>query len=216
MASQETPMTKPDLPRQRATLPRALADLALPAVLVLLAACATSTAQQRGPTGVLPARARYLAYAGAPVDHFTWLNRYMGWEALSDDELVLFLSPTRAYYIRVWSPCGDRGGLRWVYHVEVPKTGGAVYSGFDSVLADHWRCPISQIRPVDWGRMKADARAAHNALPAAAPGANLPAGMTSPPPSGARGPAMSAPPPGAGPQPGGGPPPDTTPPPDPQ
>ncbi len=202
-------MTTPNLTKLPATLPRALTALALPAAVALLAACAANTPQQQRPMGVLPARASYLAYAGPPVDHFTWLNRYMGWEALSDNELVLFLSPTKAYYLKVWSPCGDRGGLRWVFNVSVPKTGGAVYARFDSVLADHWRCPISEIRPIDWGRMKADARAAHKALAAAAP----PPATSPPPPSGARGPAMSAPPPGE--QPGGGPPPDTTPP-DPQ
>jgi hypothetical protein len=180
-------MAKPDLTELRALLSRALAALALPTTVALLTACATHPAQQGAPRDAIPARARYLAYAGPPVDHFTWLDRYMGWEALSDDELVLFLSPTKAYYIKVWSPCGDRGGLRWVYHVEVPKTGGAVYTRFDSVLADHWRCPISEIRPIDWGRMKAEARAAHQALSAAG----------------------SVPTPRGSPQPGGGPPPDT-------
>jgi Family of unknown function (DUF6491) len=182
------------------TLPGRLAAVALTAAVVLLPACATNPAQQRGPTGVLPARARYLAYAGAPVDSFTWLGRYMGWEALSDNELVLFLTPTKAYYIKVWSPCGDRGGLRWVYHVGVTNTGRAVYARSDSVLADRWRCPISEIRPVDWGRMKADARAARTAQQAA--------GGAPPPPA-------SSPSATSG-QPGGGPPPDTTPPPNPQ
>jgi hypothetical protein len=188
--AEESPMAKSDLTVPAANLPRGLAAFALPAAVALLAACATHTAQQPGaPRDAIPARASYLAYAGPPVDHFTWLDRYMGWEALSDDELVLFLSPTKAYYIRVWSPCGDRGGLRWVYAVDVPKTGGAVYARFDSVLAGHWRCPISEIRPVDWGRMKADSRAAHKALPGTAPAA------------------------GGSPQPGGGPPPDTAAPP---
>jgi hypothetical protein len=179
-------MAKSDLTVPGAPLPRGLAALALPAAACLLAACATNTAQQQRPRDATPARATYLAYAGPPVDHFTWLDRYMGWEAISDDELVLFLSPTKAYYIRVWSPCGDRGGLRWVYAVDVPKTNGAVYARFDSVQAGHWRCPISEIRPVAWGRMKADARAAHKALPAGV-----------------------APAPVGTPQPGGGPPPDT-------
>jgi hypothetical protein len=187
-------MAKPHPTKPRATWPRALAALALPAAVALLAACATNIAPQREPTGVLPARARYLAYAGAPVDHFTWLGRYDGWEALSDDELVLFLSPTKAYYIRVWAPCGTRGGLRWVWHIGLTSTGGAVYTRFDSVLADRWRCPISELRPVDWGRMKADSRAARKAQQAAG---------GAPPPN---------PPPAGGAHPGGGPPPDAPPP----
>lgn len=183
-------MTQINLTAFRTLLPRPFEALALPAAVALLAACATHAPQPHGPTDATPARAGYLAYAGPPVDHFTWLGGYMGWEALSNDELVLFLSPTRAYYLKVWSPCGNRGGLRWMFHVEVPKTGGAVYTRFNSVVADHWRCPISEIRPIDWGRMKADAVAARKALPGAG----------------------AAPAPAGSPQPGGGPPPDTIPP----
>jgi hypothetical protein len=193
-------MATPPVRKPQTTWPRVLTGLALPAAVGLLAACATHTAQPQGPRDATPARASYLAYAGPPVDHFTWLDRYMGWEAVSDDELILFLSPTKAYYLKVWSPCGDRGGLRWVYAVDVPKTGGAVYAGFDSVVTGHWRCPISEIRPVDWGRMKADARAARKAQQAA--GA-APAAAASPPSAGS-------------PHPGGGPPPDASPPPNPQ
>jgi hypothetical protein len=185
-------MAKPKPIEPSASLPRALAAVAVLAAAALLAACAASTAQ-RTREDVLPARAKYLAYARAPVDSFTWLGRYMGWEALSDDELVLFVTPTKAYYIKVWSPCGNRGGLRWVYHIGLTKTTGTVYVRSDSVIADRWRCPISEIRPVDWGRMKADSRAAHKALASGV-----------------------APAPGGSPRPGGGPPPDTTPPPDPQ
>jgi hypothetical protein len=199
-------MAKPHLTKSHATWARVAA--VLPVAVAVLAACTTNTPQPSGPTGVLPARARYLAYAAPPVDHFTWLGHYDGWEALSDDELVLFLSPTRAYYIKVWAPCGTRGGFRWIWHVGLTNTGGAVYTRFDSVLADHWRCPISELRPIDWGRMKADARAAHQALPGPPPQ------TTSPPPSGARG--SEATPPPAGEHPGGGPPPDSAPPTNPQ
>jgi hypothetical protein len=179
-------MAKPNPTKLTVTLRQARGVAVLLAAVASLVACATTA--QRKAADVTPARARYLAYAGPPVSSFTWLGSYMGWEAVSDDELVLFLSPTRAYYLKVWSPCGDRGGLRWVYHIGLTKTTGTVYTRFDSVIADRWRCPISEIRPVDWGRMKADARAARKALPAAG----------------------AAPPPDGSPQPGGSPPPDET------
>ncbi|MFZ0008002.1 MAG: DUF6491 family protein [Steroidobacteraceae bacterium] len=177
-------MAKPNPTKLTVTLRQARSVAVLLTAVASLVACATTA--QRQAADVTPARARYLAYAGPPVSSFTWLGSYMGWEAVSDDELVLFLSPTRAYYLKVWSPCGDRGGLRWVYHIGLTKTTGTVYTRFDSVIADRWRCPISEIRPVDWGRMKADARAARKALPAAG----------------------AAPPPGGSPQPGGSPPPN--------
>jgi hypothetical protein len=175
-------MAEPNPTKLTMTLRQARSVAVLLAAVASLVACATTA--QRKAEDVTPARARYLAYAGPPVGSFTWLGSYMGWEAVSDDELVLFLSPTRAYYLKVWSPCGDRGGLRWVYHIGLTKTTGTVYTRFDSVIADRWRCPISEIRPVDWGRMQADARAARKALPAAG----------------------AAPPPGG--QPGGSPPPN--------
>ncbi len=188
-------MAKPNLTKLRATLPGAHGAALLLAAVASLVACATTA--QRTAEDVTPARARYLAYAGPPVGSFTWLGRYMGWEAVSDDELVLFVTPTKAYYIKVWSPCGDRGGLRWVYHIGLTKTTGTVYTGFDSVIADRGRCPISEIRPVDWGRMKADSRAARQAQQAA--------GGAVPPPA-------ASPPPSASPHPGGSPPPVETPP----
>lgn len=198
-------MAKSRLTKSRATLRGARAAAMLLAAIASLLACVTTA--QRKAEDVTPARARYLAYAGPPVSSFTWLGRYMGWEAVSDDELVLFVTPTKAYYIKVWSPCGDRGGLRWVYHIGLTKTTGTVYTRFDSVIADRWRCPISEIRPVDWGRMKADSRAARQAQPAAGGAA---------PPLAASPPAGASAPPGANPHPGGSPPPDDTPPPDPQ
>lgn len=137
------------------------------ALAALLAACSGMAQQQ--PGGDLPARARYMAYAGAPIDHFTWMGRIDGWEALSDDELVVFVGASGAYYLKVWSPCGTRGGLRWVNGIELTRSiAGTVYARLDSVRADRTNCPISEIRPIDYRKMKQDAREQHGAP---APGA---------------------------------------------
>jgi hypothetical protein len=34
-----------------------------------------------------------------------------------------------------------------------------VYARLDSVIAGHWRCPIAEIRKIDYQRMRADMRA---------------------------------------------------------
>lgn len=127
---------------------------------------AQSLAQQ--PREAQPARARYLPYVGAPVDHFNWMGYIDGWEPLSDSELVVFVGASGAYLLTVWSPCGTRG-LPWVNHIELTRSiAGSVYARLDSVRVDRMRCPISGIRPIDLKRMRADARA-RSAAPAAAP-----------------------------------------------
>jgi len=131
---------------------------------------------------VQPARARYLPYAGAPVDHFNWMGYIDGWEALSDSELVVFVGAHGAYLLTVWSPCGTRG-LPWVNHIGLTRSiAGAVYARLDAVRVEHTTCPISEIRPIDYQRMQQDARdkrAAEHALATSPPAAPA----TSPPPS---------------------------------
>jgi hypothetical protein len=118
-------------------------------------------------------RARYHSYAGAPVDHFTWLGRYEGWQSLGKDELVLWTTPWDAYLIRVTPPCID---LPFVNGIGVTSTARTVSAHFDFVLvrsqggergaAVPWRCPIAEIRPVDYRRMRKEMRE-HAPLPGA-------------------------------------------------
>jgi len=137
------------------------------ASVALLAACASGIPHHQDEQQV---RDRYAAYAGPPVKSFTWLGRYDGWEALGKDELVLFTNPSEAYLLKVWPPCD----LRFVVNrIGLTTTGSTVYSGLDSVIVDsappgRWRCPISEIRPIDYKRMRADMRAQAQARKAAA------------------------------------------------
>ena len=124
-----------------------------------------------------PARARFMPYALAPVDHFTWMGRFEGWQALSDDEVVIFFGSTGAYLLKVWSPCSTRG-LRYAKVIALPTTvGGTVYARSDSLRVDGALCPISEIRPIDYKRMKQDSLEQHSAQPTpkAAPAAPPPA-----------------------------------------
>ncbi|HEY5102080.1 MAG TPA: DUF6491 family protein [Steroidobacteraceae bacterium] len=102
-------------------------------------------------------QARYLAYAGAPIDSFTYLGRYDNWTALNPSQLVIWTNITDAYLLTSQPPCT---GLQFANRIGVSSTAGTVNRGLDSVLFAHQRCPITEIRPVDYKRMLADRRAA--------------------------------------------------------
>jgi len=101
----------------------------------------------------------YVRYADAPVQHFTYLGRFDSWRALSQSELVVWTTPNDAYLLSVVQPCI---GLQFANRIGVSSTAGTVDRGLDSVLVDRQRCPIAQIRRIDYRRMRADRRnAAH-------------------------------------------------------
>jgi hypothetical protein len=132
---------------------KALLVLAVP---VALAACATAPAER--PERQLPARARYMPYTGPPIESFTWMARFDGWEALSDNELVIFMGADTAYYLKVWAPCGTQG-LPFAHVVGLTTSvGGTVISRLDSVRTQGMNCPIDEIRRLDYKRMRDEAR----------------------------------------------------------
>jgi Family of unknown function (DUF6491) len=135
------------------------------AALALLGGCAGGAPQKDSgapaPTGQQTALERYSAYAGPPIDRFTWLGRFYSWEQLGRDRLVVFTTPTDAYLLKVWSSCE----LRFVIStIAVSSTGGTVTAHLDSVVIDsaptgRMVCPIDEIRRVDYRRMLAERRA---------------------------------------------------------
>jgi uncharacterized protein DUF6491 len=150
------------------------------AALATLAACTTAPADR--PETVLPARARYLPYLGSPIDTFTWMMRFDGWEALSDSELIVFMGPDTAYYLKVWAPCGTEG-LRFAHVIGLTSSvGGTVITGLDSVRTLGMNCPISEIRRLDYQRMRAEAGGSRAALQTAAadPASMPPAELAAP------------------------------------
>jgi hypothetical protein len=82
------------------------------ALMALLAGCSTS--QPAGPSAPAPtttqerALAQYEAYAGPPVDSFTWLGRFDSWEALGKDRLAVYTTSRDAYLLKIASPCDLR------------------------------------------------------------------------------------------------------------
>jgi hypothetical protein len=146
---------------------RILPTPVLPLVLVLCGACAGGIPLHPSQQQV---RDRYSAYAGPPIPSFTWLGRYDGWEPLGKDELVIFTTPNDAYLLKIWPPCD----MRFVINdIGLSSTGRTVTAHLDSVITNsaatgRWRCPIDEIRKVDYQRMRADLRAQAQA-PASAP-----------------------------------------------
>ena len=140
----------------------------LPLVLLLCAGCAVGIPMHPGQQQV---RDRYAAYAGPPIPSFTWLGRYDGWEALGKDQLVIFTTPNDAYMLKIWPPCD----MRFVTNgIGLSSTGPTVSAHLDSVITNspatgRWRCPIEEIRKVDYLRMRADLRAQAQAPPPAPP-----------------------------------------------
>jgi hypothetical protein len=132
------------------------AGQALLVALAALAACTTEPAERSERE--LPARARYMPYTGPPMDSFTWMARFDGWEALSDSELVIFTGGDTAYYLKVLAPCGTQG-LPFAHVVGLTTSvGGTVISRLDAVRTQGMNCPIAEIRRLDYRRMRDEAR----------------------------------------------------------
>jgi hypothetical protein len=122
----------------------------LPAVALLTACSGTPLKQRQGAQ-----LARYESYAGAPIDQFTWLGHYYDWQSLGNNQLVVWTSINQAYLIKVAPPCED---LNFVQRIGLTSTASTVSAHLDFVTVHRWRCPIEQIRPVDYLRMKQDMR----------------------------------------------------------
>jgi hypothetical protein len=98
---------------------------------------------------------QYLQYAGAPIDQFTYLSHYDSWRSLSRTQLVVWTTMNDAYLLTVREPCIN---LQFTQRIGLTSTAGTVSSRLDSVLVDHDRCQITEIRPVDYKKMRADLR----------------------------------------------------------
>jgi Family of unknown function (DUF6491) len=104
-----------------------------------------------------------MAYAGPPIPYFVWLGRLWSWEPLGKDQLVVFTVPDEAYLLKIWPPCD----LRFmVTTIGITSTARTIYAHTDSITMNSSstgpgpvRCPIDEMRKIDYQRMKADERA---------------------------------------------------------
>jgi hypothetical protein len=119
-----------------------------------LAACASEPYAQR----LQQREQAYNAAAGAPVQSFRLvLNNIYSWEPLSDTQLVVYTTPTRAYLLDVW-PCNN---LTFTNGIGLTSYANLVQTGFDKVLTGrgYVPCPIKQIRTVDLARFNLEKEA---------------------------------------------------------
>jgi len=98
---------------------------------------------------------QYLKYAGPPVDRVTYLNHWDNWEAVGQYQLVLWTGINDAYLITVAPPCEN---LRFANRIGISQTTNTIYARFDAVLVKHWRCQITEIRPINYLKMRQDER----------------------------------------------------------
>lgn len=131
------------------------------AALAVLSACSDIPLRQREAA----TRDRYLQYAGAPIDSFTWLGRYDSWTAIDKYQLVVWTNINDAYLITVEPPCED---LMFANRIGLTQTAHTVNRRFDFVTTHGWRCMIKEIRPINYLKMKQDARAQREAQQAQA------------------------------------------------
>jgi hypothetical protein len=124
-----------------------------------IAALASACAGIPKDDGEAPALARYLAYAGEPVDRFTFPQRIRGWQAVDREHLLVRVGPREAYLLGTGVPCvGLQTSRRIGLTSKVGRT--TVTSGRDEIVLEHDRCRITEIRPLDLDRLRADEQAA--------------------------------------------------------
>lgn len=93
----------------------------------------------------------YEPYLEAPVHSFTAL-RHDSWQPISRTQLVLWTTINDAYLLTVMDTCPQ---LPFANTVGVSSTTSQI-STLDYVVVRGDRCPITEIRPIDVRRMKAD------------------------------------------------------------
>ena len=108
---------------------------------------------------------RYLRYAKAPVGHITILGHYDNWQAVGQYQVVLWADINDAYLITVSPPCEN---LQFAQRIGLTRTVDTIYARLDAIVVKHWRCQITEIRPIDYLQMRRDQRA-EKAQQAAAP-----------------------------------------------
>lgn len=98
--------------------------------------------------GTEPQRVQALISADSSqlVDHIPSVHRIDHWEALDDRHVLLNVDATRRYLLTLASPCHQLG---WAQSVDVSRSGSTIWSQFDYVDADGWRCSIGTIHQLN-------------------------------------------------------------------
>jgi len=131
---------------KRITDPRPAVALLLVALALTLAACSGLGRREDDQTVL----ARYLDFAGEPVDQFRYGVRINNWRPLGGDRLVVWTGINDAYLLEV-SACPD---LDFAHTIALTQRGSHVTRGDYVRMARGVRCTITEIRPVDYKALK--------------------------------------------------------------
>ena len=99
--------------------------------------------------------ARYMQYAGEPVSSVSYLGRYDSWRPLGRDNLVIWTGINEAYLLSIAGPCND---LPFANRVAIKTRGPTLGRGDSVIIGRGQRCLITEVRPIDYRKMKQDER----------------------------------------------------------
>lgn len=98
---------------------------------------------------------RYLQYAGEPVSSVNYLGRYDSWRPLGRDNLVIWTGVNEAHLLSIAGPCND---LPFATRIAIKTRGSTLGRGDSVIVGRGQRCMITEVRPIDYRKMKQDAR----------------------------------------------------------
>jgi hypothetical protein len=126
--------------------------------ILSLAALVTACAGVPRDDAAVSPLERYMAYAGEPVDRFTYPQRLRSWRPVDRQHLMVQSGVGRFYLLAVEPGCiGLQQSHRLAFTSNVARS--TVSSGFDEIRLERDRCRITEIRPLDYDRMREDERA---------------------------------------------------------
>jgi hypothetical protein len=96
-------------------------------------------------------RATFLKYSSDPVERVTYLGRYYGMRQLGDYQFVLWTTINDAYLMKVTPPCV---GLDYTTSLNLTSAQNTITRGVDGALVEGQKCFITEIRPVDYQKMR--------------------------------------------------------------
>jgi len=120
------------------------------AATLALTGCANTIARLKGADADLD----YANYAGEPIGSFA-MTSLDGWTVVEDKQLVVRTAFNKAYLLKLAGFCPD---LKFAMAIGVSSFAGQV-DKFEKVIVGKDHCLISEIRPIDMNRMKADQKA---------------------------------------------------------
>lgn len=100
---------------------------------------------------------RYQQYAGEPVSSVTYLGRYDSWRPLGRDHLVVWTGLNEAYLLSIAGPCND---LPFATRIAIKTRGSTLGRGDSVIVGRGQRCMITELRPIDYRKMKQEQRKA--------------------------------------------------------